>query len=123
MSEATPAAAVAAVRFKLAALRLRVALVADALERRYNPDWALQPRVPSGNPDGGRWTDGGGGTEVALGEMGTLLGRAPVHETHGGGQDCFYQFSYGIVVLRFSANVGCPPTVPWFAATHGHLIK
>lgn len=27
-----------------------------ALHRKFNPD---QPRVPAGNPDGGRWTDGG----------------------------------------------------------------
>jgi hypothetical protein len=26
--------------------------------RKYSPD---QPRVPAGNPDGGQWTDGGGG--------------------------------------------------------------
>lgn len=29
----------------------------DALEK-YNPNWQSQPRVPSGNPTGGRWTDG-----------------------------------------------------------------
>lgn len=44
--------------FDTAALRLRLAF-------KYNPDWHLQPRVPRGNPDGGRWTDGGGGTQVA----------------------------------------------------------
>jgi HK97 family phage portal protein len=33
----------------------------DRLQRRYNPNWDLQPRVPPGNIDGGRWTDGGGG--------------------------------------------------------------
>lgn len=31
--------------------------VLPALQRKFNPD---QPRVPAGNPDGGRWTDGGG---------------------------------------------------------------
>lgn len=29
-----------------------------ALDRKYDPD---QPRVPSGNPDGGQWTSGGSG--------------------------------------------------------------
>jgi hypothetical protein len=32
--------------------------VYPALARKYSPD---QPRVPAGNPDGGQWTDGGGG--------------------------------------------------------------
>ncbi|OPH83518.1 hypothetical protein [Nitrobacter vulgaris] len=32
--------------------------VYPALQRKFNPD---QPRVPAGNPDGGQWTDGGGG--------------------------------------------------------------
>lgn len=27
---------------------------------RYNPDWASQPRIPAGNPDGGQWVDEGG---------------------------------------------------------------
>ena len=27
------------------------------LDRRYNPNWASQPRVPRGNPDGGQWTE------------------------------------------------------------------
>jgi hypothetical protein len=39
--------------FKTAAMRLSVAL-------KYNPRWPLQPRVPRGNSDGGRWTLGGG---------------------------------------------------------------
>jgi hypothetical protein len=41
----------ASLRLDLALLKLRHAL------RKYNPN---QPRVPAGNPDGGRWTDGGG---------------------------------------------------------------
>ena len=32
--------------------------VYPALQRKFNPD---QPRVPAGNPDGGQWTEGGGG--------------------------------------------------------------
>ena len=33
-----------------------------AVKAGFDPN---QPRVPAGNPDGGRWTDGGGGTQVA----------------------------------------------------------
>ena len=41
------------------------------LERRYNPNWPSQPRVPRGNADGGRWTDGGesGGEELEPSEF------------------------------------------------------
>ena len=38
--------------------RSRLRITEDIL-RRYHPD---QPRVPAGNPDGGQWTDGGGGS-------------------------------------------------------------
>jgi hypothetical protein len=37
---------------------LRIELALRALGGKYSPD---QPRVPAGNPDGGQWTDGGGG--------------------------------------------------------------
>ncbi len=49
----------ASTRFQKAMDRLGHLLAARDFERRYNPDWASQPRVPGGNPDGGRWTDGG----------------------------------------------------------------
>ena len=35
----------------------------DAVERKYGYD-PNQPRVPAGNPHGGRWTDGGGSSSV-----------------------------------------------------------
>jgi hypothetical protein len=35
-----------------------IAKAFPALARKYNPD---QPRVPTGNPDGGQWTDGNAG--------------------------------------------------------------
>ena len=35
-----------------------------ALSRKYNPN---QPRVPKGDPDGGQWTNGGGGRGASLG--------------------------------------------------------
>jgi hypothetical protein len=37
--------------------------VYPALQRKFSPD---QPRVPAGNPDGGQWTDGGGGIDTAF---------------------------------------------------------
>jgi hypothetical protein len=43
---------------RLTALRLRRSLL------KYSPD---QPRVPAGNPDGGQWTDGGGGAGSGAG--------------------------------------------------------
>jgi hypothetical protein len=50
-----------ALRREIAELRL------DCLRarwlRKYNPD---QPRVPAGNPDGGQWTNEGGGASVRL---------------------------------------------------------
>jgi hypothetical protein len=45
----------AARRFEIAAHRHRL-----ALKYGYNP---AQPRVPRGNPDGGQWTDAGGGSQ------------------------------------------------------------
>ncbi|MDR6632995.1 hypothetical protein J2X72_001779 [Phyllobacterium sp. 1468] len=33
--------------------------MAENILRKFHPD---QPRVPAGNPDGGQWTDGGGGS-------------------------------------------------------------
>ncbi len=36
---------------------------ADDIERRYSPD---QPRVPAGSSDGGQWTSGGGGSQIAI---------------------------------------------------------
>jgi hypothetical protein len=32
----------------------------EALEK-YNPHWSSQPRAPTGQPNGGQWTDGGAG--------------------------------------------------------------
>lgn len=54
MKAATPEGA-----FEMATARLGRLLHAHHLEQRYNPNWPSQPRVPRGNADGGRWTDGG----------------------------------------------------------------
>jgi hypothetical protein len=52
----------------------------QSLERRYNPDWRLQPRVPRGDPDGGQWTrgpDGVGGDGRVPNDTDTRDGRRP----------------------------------------------
>jgi hypothetical protein len=119
-------------RSELAQLRFDLELrKLAAYARKYSPN---QPRVPAGNPDGGQWMREGNTLDSSslaasaqqfaqLGEIGTLLGTAIVHPSLGGGRDCFYKFSYGIVALRQSANFVCPPAIPWSAATHGRLIK
>ncbi len=64
-------AATAEGRFEMAMARLGRLLHERRLERRYNPNWPSQPRVPRGNTDGGRWTDGGasGGEELEPSEF------------------------------------------------------
>ncbi|MGC2778514.1 MAG: hypothetical protein WA418_23070, partial [Bradyrhizobium sp.] len=45
-------------RSNLAALRFKLALLKWRIKAGFNSN---QPRVPAGNPDGGKWTDGTGG--------------------------------------------------------------
>ena len=59
-------AATAEGRFEIAMARLGGLLHARRLERRYNPNWPSQPRVPRGHSEGGRWTDGGASGGEAL---------------------------------------------------------
>jgi hypothetical protein len=115
---AVPAAQIAAVRFKVAALRLRVALAADTLQRRYNPNWASQPRVPAGNRDGGRWTDDNG-PAIALNDWGTLLAEIPVR----GGRECVYRFDTFSIIVVGPASFPCQDRVLWSAVTHGQLLN
>lgn len=51
---------IACLQFKLAAERFEFLHRAEARawQEKYDPN---QPRVPAGNPDGGQWTNGGGG--------------------------------------------------------------
>ncbi|SEB91543.1 hypothetical protein SAMN05216452_3662 [Nitratireductor aquibiodomus] len=55
-----------AARMRGEAAWVRLLAAAGRLERalKHNPRWRLQPRVPAGNPGGGRWTDGGGSVVV-----------------------------------------------------------
>ncbi len=119
-------------------------------ERKYSPD---QPRVPAGSAEGGQWTDAGGGggagtsgggdrtsagrsnaqlqeerpntgVVVAQRETGILLGQAIIHPSNGGGKNCFYKFSYGIVAWRMtSLNMACPPMLEPSAANHSPLFR
>jgi hypothetical protein len=58
------------------ALRLEFCFVKMALARRanFNPN---QPRAPRGNPDGGQWTDGGGGGSGATSGQAQLISPRP----------------------------------------------
>jgi hypothetical protein len=53
-----------AFRCNLAALRFKLALLKWRIKAGFNPN---QPRVPAGNPDGGRWTSEGGTGGGAIG--------------------------------------------------------
>ena len=68
---------IARTRGELGRLRHQVALVRLGLLhrrhlRKYNPD---QPRVPAGNPDGGRWTGSGGFYSAGLSRGGPNIPR------------------------------------------------
>src|SRR5215211_7302479 len=67
--------ALAQIEIEVRSLRLALAL------RRFNP---RQPRVPAGNPEGGQWTDGGGGGGTPRAELVTLRPRAPARRVIGG---------------------------------------
>jgi hypothetical protein len=60
-------------RYEEAAKRMMLALYRfDALLcKNFNPN---QPRVPRGNPDGGQWTDDGGGTRADAGSASLRVG-------------------------------------------------
>ncbi len=67
--------------------RTVLASVTDALarERKFNPNFASQPRVPGGQPEGGRWTDGGSGGPSSRIRYVQLQSRAPVSADDGRG--------------------------------------
>lgn len=67
--------------------RTVLAAVTDALgrERKFNPNFASQPRVPGGRPEGGRWTDDGGDGPPSRIRYVQLQSRAPVSANDGRG--------------------------------------
>ncbi|MBS4084116.1 MAG: hypothetical protein KGZ73_11240 [Rhizobiales bacterium] len=53
------------------------------MRAKYDPN---QPRVPAGNPDGGQWTDGGGGYGASTGDDRRVLSDANPEEWIPGAQ-------------------------------------
>ena len=47
-------------------------LAAVASLRKYNPDWEIESRVPTGSPNGGQWTGDGGDAGVQIAAVGDL---------------------------------------------------
>ena len=82
LSHAVAARTLLEVRYALsrAELEIRSMRLARAV-KRFN---ASQPRVPAGHPDGGQWTDGGGGGGTPRAELVTLRPRAPARRVIGG---------------------------------------
>ena len=68
---------------KAAMDRLQRLFREQTLERRYNPDWRSQPRVPGGHPDGGQWTLGPRrvGREDATSDIAPHAGERPARRT------------------------------------------
>ena len=65
---------------QLATLELKFDVFIHELERRYNPNWPSQPRVPAGEPLGsGRWS--GGGSRIS--GAGAAAGGRPIHVALG----------------------------------------
>lgn len=117
----------ASVRLDVALLKLRRAL-------KYNPD---QPRVPAGNPDGGRWVgDGGGGAggglarrpagegsqpvRIAQYERGALISR---YGAIGGRTWCVYRFSFGDITVPGPTNRDCVLAPLSSAVLHGQILN
>ena len=118
-------------RWHAAAMRFELALRRHDRALKYNAD---QPRIPRGNPGGGRWTfdpSGSGrsrpadrGIRIAQAGMGILLGQQIIHPSNGGGKLCVYRFDFGIVPWRMSStNMACPPTLIPQAVTHSPIWK
>jgi hypothetical protein len=106
-------------------LSLSVARFAHCL-RKYAE---TQPRVPSGNPDGGQWTGGGQDSDAdeprsilaSIGfSMGKLVAEIPLL---GGGRNCVYQFDFASIVVPGPTNLSCQKIVPSSAVTHGRFLN
>jgi len=91
-----------ATRFRKAMDRLGELLAERGLERRYNPQWELQPRVPQGNPGGGQWTNGGGSGGVSEETVLTAAKISPALE-----QECLEQLERDTFFCAMIANRAC----------------
>ncbi len=68
-------------RFQVAALKFKLGLLRADLKANFNPN---QPRVPTGNPDGGQWTGGGGAGGGLAGPLQTdTTGQRVVQDREG----------------------------------------
>ena len=97
-------------RIKAATAGTRFETALGALERRYRAD---QPRVPAGTPDGGQWTDVGGGAGMRVAVASERLQYLGKREGFGADRVIFhcYYGKEGIVLktLEVDAMLGCPP--------------
>ena len=89
--------------------------LALALKAGFDPN---EPRVPAGNPDGGRWTRANE-TRIAQYSIGTLIAEIPIP----GGRYCVYKFDFGTYSVPGPINFRCPQRVPSAAVTHGSRLN
>lgn len=99
-------------------------------QQKYSPN---QPRVPAGNPDGGRWFGAFSlpdqrpaqdetrpkPTVLAQAGFGRLIAEIPV----SGGRRCVYSFGVFSVAVPGAVNFRCQPRLHWSGATHGTLLN
>jgi hypothetical protein len=95
--------------------------------KQFNPN---QPRVPSGQREGGQWTGTAADSDAAqAGEnlylasqsysWGTLVTEIPKTV----GRYCIYQFDFGLVRVEGPTNFSCQDQVPSSAVSHGILLN
>lgn len=96
------------------------------LFQKYNPN---QPRIPLGNPHGGRWSGVDSAFDrdrqkdkiqrIAQGySMGELVAEIPKSV----GRYCIYKFDFGLVRVEGPTNLRCVQIVPSAAVRHGQLL-
>lgn len=108
-----------------AALRVQFSFALFArlyLKAGFDPDqsrdeqgrWAgVEGNAPDTTPEAS------GNLVVAQYSFGTLIAQSPAIS---GRRQCFYQFSFGVVVVPGPSRLNCPGMVPSSAVTHGILI-
>lgn len=106
------------IRRRLIRLQDETRSLRDALARKYNPN---QPRVPEGNPYGGRWTSGGGGGGGGAGagsfaDFGATLGLAE----YGGAAESWGSATPAIDPTGDAAGVDSIESDPWSSFTEAY---
>ena len=123
-------------RISLFTLELKLHSFIQALERRYNPNWPTQPRVPGGKPIGsGQWTSGAeaGGSRIGnssdrsrrvameLTPLGTLHSQIRLRD---GSQLCVYDFGLQLWIIPSDAKIiGCPSMMTQSIFAHGARLN